>query len=70
MVRASRVGTEDSLDTGVRSTMHLVASPDLDRVSGRYFDRLEMSRALGQAYDVDARRRLRELSERIVAEKE
>jgi NAD(P)-dependent dehydrogenase (short-subunit alcohol dehydrogenase family) len=66
MVRASRGGTVDSLETGVESTMHLVASPELDGVTGRYFDRLRESRALGQAYDDTARRRLRELSERLV----
>jgi NAD(P)-dependent dehydrogenase (short-subunit alcohol dehydrogenase family) len=66
MVRASRAGTVDSLETGVRSTMHLITAPELDGVTGRYFDRLSESRALGQAYDDAARRRLRELSERLV----
>jgi NAD(P)-dependent dehydrogenase (short-subunit alcohol dehydrogenase family) len=66
MVRASRAGTVDSLETGVESTMHLIATPELDSVTGCYFDRLSESRALGQAYDDSARRRLRELTERLV----
>jgi NAD(P)-dependent dehydrogenase (short-subunit alcohol dehydrogenase family) len=66
MVRASRAGTVDSIETGVRSTMHLVAAPELDGVTGRYFDRLREARSLEQAYDEDARRRLRELSEQLV----
>ncbi len=53
----------DSLETGVGATLRLI---DLDRVSGRYFNRLQESRARAQAYDADARRRLRELSERLV----
>jgi NAD(P)-dependent dehydrogenase (short-subunit alcohol dehydrogenase family) len=58
----------DSLETGVRATMNLIASPELVDVSGRYFNRLVEARAHAQAYDPDARRRLRELSERLVAE--
>jgi NAD(P)-dependent dehydrogenase (short-subunit alcohol dehydrogenase family) len=67
MVRASGAHNVDSLETGVRSTMRLVASPELDGVSGRYFNRSTETRALEQAYDRDARGRLRELSERLVA---
>jgi NAD(P)-dependent dehydrogenase (short-subunit alcohol dehydrogenase family) len=66
MVLDAGVSPMDSLETGIRSTMRLIASPELDEVSGRYFDRDRESRALGQAYDPEARRRLRELSERLV----
>ena len=66
MVHASGACTQDSLETGVRSTMQLIAAPELEGVSGRYFDRLRDSRALGQAYDESARRRLRELSKELV----
>jgi NAD(P)-dependent dehydrogenase (short-subunit alcohol dehydrogenase family) len=66
MVLDSGVTPLDSLETGVRSTMRLIASPELDDVSGCYFDRDRESRALGQAYDLEPRRRLRELSERLV----
>ena len=66
MVHAAGIEPLDSLESGVRATMQLVTSPDLEGVTGRYFDRLRESRALGQAYDDDARRRLRELSEQLV----
>jgi NAD(P)-dependent dehydrogenase (short-subunit alcohol dehydrogenase family) len=66
MVLAAGVEPFDSLETGVRSTIRLVADPALDGVTGRYFDRLEEARARPQAYDPDARRKLRELSERLV----
>jgi hypothetical protein len=46
--------------------MRLIADPGLDGVTGRYFTAGHASRANPQAYDEDARRQLRELSERLV----
>jgi hypothetical protein len=63
MVLDSGTAPVDSLETGVDATMRLI---ELDGVTGRYFNRLQESRAHDQAYDADARRRLRELSERLV----
>jgi NAD(P)-dependent dehydrogenase (short-subunit alcohol dehydrogenase family) len=57
----------DSLESGIEATMRLAVEPELDGVSGRFFDRTRESRAEAQAYDPDARARLRELSERLVA---
>jgi len=51
---------------GVEATMRLLTAPP-DEVGGRYFNVLRESRADGQAYDADARRRLRELSEQLTA---
>jgi NAD(P)-dependent dehydrogenase (short-subunit alcohol dehydrogenase family) len=65
MVLAAGVTPLDSLETGVRATARLVTDPELADVSGRYFDRLVDARAHSQAYDPQARRRLRELSERL-----
>jgi hypothetical protein len=65
MVLAAGVTPLDSLETGVRSTARLVTSAELADVSGRYFDRQAEARAHPQAYDPQARRRLRELSERL-----
>jgi hypothetical protein len=62
MVLNAGVTPLDSLESGVEATLRLVADPNLDGVTGKYFDRLRESRALEQAYDPDARRRLRELS--------
>jgi NAD(P)-dependent dehydrogenase (short-subunit alcohol dehydrogenase family) len=66
MVLAAGVEPLDSLESGVRATLRLVADPALHGVTGRYFDRLEEARARPQAYDPDARRKLRQLSERLV----
>jgi NAD(P)-dependent dehydrogenase (short-subunit alcohol dehydrogenase family) len=65
MVLAAGVTPVDSLETGVEATMRLATDPALDGVSGRYYNRLREARALGQAYDPRARRRLGELSERL-----
>jgi NAD(P)-dependent dehydrogenase (short-subunit alcohol dehydrogenase family) len=66
MVLGAGIQPVDSLESGVAATMRLVADPELDGVSGRYFDRLAESRANPQAYEADARARLRELSGRLV----
>jgi NAD(P)-dependent dehydrogenase (short-subunit alcohol dehydrogenase family) len=56
-----------SIDEGVDATMRLVCDPALEGVSGRYFNGTREARADAQAYDGDARRQLRELSERLTA---
>lgn len=55
-----------TLEQGVDATWRLVAGPALDGVTGRYFDVEDEAEADPQAYDREARRRLRELSERLV----
>jgi hypothetical protein len=62
MVLAAGMTPRDSLETGVCATTRLVTASELAEVSGRYFDRLAEARAYPQAYDPQARRRLRELS--------
>jgi NAD(P)-dependent dehydrogenase (short-subunit alcohol dehydrogenase family) len=51
-----------TVQDGVEATLRLVVAPELDAVSGHYFDRLRESRADPQAYDAEARRRLWRLS--------
>jgi NAD(P)-dependent dehydrogenase (short-subunit alcohol dehydrogenase family) len=53
------------LDQGIDATARLVTDPALDRVTGRYFDGRRESRPHAQASDVAARRRLRDLSDRL-----
>lgn len=54
-----------SIEDGVRATARLVTVPELATVTGRYFNGQREARADPQAYDPEARRRLRELSERL-----
>jgi len=57
--------TVDSLEQGVEATLRLVIDPELDEVSGTYFNGLEEAAADSQAYYDEARRRLWELSEEL-----
>ncbi|HEV2075686.1 MAG TPA: SDR family oxidoreductase [Thermoleophilaceae bacterium] len=66
MVRENFGRASSSVEEGAEATVRLVTSPDLAGVTGRYFDGLEESAAHEQAYDEQARRRLWELSERLV----
>jgi NAD(P)-dependent dehydrogenase (short-subunit alcohol dehydrogenase family) len=52
---------------GVTATARLAVDPDVEHTTGRFFDGLHEARADEQAYDANARRRLRELSEALVA---
>ena len=68
IVRAA-VGTpESTLEEGVEATLRLITDPGLDDTSGRYFRGLEPETAHEQAYDPEARRRLRVLSDRLIDE--
>jgi NAD(P)-dependent dehydrogenase (short-subunit alcohol dehydrogenase family) len=50
---------------GVAATARLVTAPGLAGVTGRFFNGQREARADPQAYDPEARRRLRELSEKL-----
>jgi NAD(P)-dependent dehydrogenase (short-subunit alcohol dehydrogenase family) len=55
------------IDEGARATERLIADPELAGVTGRYFNGLREGRVDPQAHDPEARERLWELSERLVA---
>jgi NAD(P)-dependent dehydrogenase (short-subunit alcohol dehydrogenase family) len=52
----------DSLEQGIEATVRLASAPQLEGVTGRFFDRQAEARADRQAYDPEARRRLWNLS--------
>ena len=54
-----------SVQEGVEATVRLVASPEVEGVTGRYFDGQREARANRQAYDAQARKRLWALSEEL-----
>jgi NAD(P)-dependent dehydrogenase (short-subunit alcohol dehydrogenase family) len=68
MVLAERGRSVDSLQTGTESVLRLALDPDLDSRSGAFYDRSREGDPDPQHADPEARRRLRELSERLVAE--
>jgi NAD(P)-dependent dehydrogenase (short-subunit alcohol dehydrogenase family) len=65
MVRDSFGTVMSTVDEGKEATLRLVSSPELQRVTGRYYDGKRESTADEQAYDTEARRRLWELSEAL-----
>jgi NAD(P)-dependent dehydrogenase (short-subunit alcohol dehydrogenase family) len=65
MVYESFGYTLSTVEDGVRAVMHLATSPELDNVTGQYFDQQHVARAHAQAYDPSARRQLRQLSEQL-----
>jgi len=56
---------ERSVLEGARAMLALALAPELEGVSGAYFHGSKVARACAQAYDVNARRRLGDLSERL-----
>lgn len=66
MVYESFGYTMSTIEDGVEATLRLAISPELDGVTGRYFDRLREARPRDQAEDPEACRRLWELSEELV----
>jgi NAD(P)-dependent dehydrogenase (short-subunit alcohol dehydrogenase family) len=61
MVRRAGIEPRATIDEGADAVMHLITGSDTG--SGQYFDGLRPARANAQAYDADARARLRALSE-------
>jgi NAD(P)-dependent dehydrogenase (short-subunit alcohol dehydrogenase family) len=65
MVRQAFGRSQRGVEEGVDATLRLAADPELDGVSGRFFDGTSESRAQPQAYDAEARRRLWTISEEL-----
>lgn len=65
MVLAARGSSVSTIEEGVQSTTHLITAPELDQVSGLYYNGLREARAESQAYDRQARLTLRQLSEQL-----
>ena len=64
MVLEAGISPTSELEDGVVTTLRLVADPELEGVSGVYFDRTRPAEPHSQARDLDARARLRALSDR------
>ncbi|MFL6058815.1 MAG: SDR family NAD(P)-dependent oxidoreductase [Rubrobacteraceae bacterium] len=62
--------TMSTVQEGAEATVRLAVSPELEGVTGRYFDGTREGRANAQAYDREARRRLWALSEELCRKEE
>jgi NAD(P)-dependent dehydrogenase (short-subunit alcohol dehydrogenase family) len=65
MVYESFGYTLSTVEDGVNALMYLATSPELDGVTGKYFDQQQEARAHAQAYDLAARRQLWQLSKQL-----
>jgi NAD(P)-dependent dehydrogenase (short-subunit alcohol dehydrogenase family) len=65
MVRRTFGRVRSSVQEGVQAVVRLAVAPELDGVTGRYFEGTSEATPHGQALDDSARRRLWELSERL-----
>ena len=66
MVSEAGFGPQSTVEEGADAILHLATSPDLEGVSGRFFDGMRESRALEAAYDPAGRRKLRQLTLELV----
>ncbi|WP_024510750.1 SDR family NAD(P)-dependent oxidoreductase [Bradyrhizobium sp. ARR65] len=62
MVRAGGITPVSTVEEGGEAILHLVKGDDVADKSGLFFNGMREARANPQAYDAEARRRLRELS--------
>jgi NAD(P)-dependent dehydrogenase (short-subunit alcohol dehydrogenase family) len=62
MVRRAGVSPMSKVETGAEAILQLAVSPKLEGRSGLYFNVLNEARANPQAYDAEARRKLRAIS--------
>ena len=65
MVRETFGHASSTVQEGTEAVVRLAASPELEAVTGRYFDGTREARADRQAYDAAARKRLWDLSEKL-----
>lgn len=66
IVLEASLPTVDALEHGVEAAVRLVAGPEVEGVTGRFFDGSTEATADGQAYDRPSRERLWDLSESLV----
>jgi NAD(P)-dependent dehydrogenase (short-subunit alcohol dehydrogenase family) len=66
MVLAERGASLDTLERGVDATLQLVTAPELEGVTGQFFDREHEAQAHPWAYDEANRQRLLALSDSLV----
>jgi NAD(P)-dependent dehydrogenase (short-subunit alcohol dehydrogenase family) len=66
MVRDAKIKPLGTPQSGADAEIYLATSPDLQNVTGKYFNVQREARANAQAYDAAARKKLKELSLHLV----
>jgi NAD(P)-dependent dehydrogenase (short-subunit alcohol dehydrogenase family) len=67
MVERAGIRPASTVDEGAGPVMNLITNPNVG--TGGFFDQTSPARADAQAYDAEARRRLRELSQRLTGQR-
>ncbi len=65
MVKAAGYPVQSTIDEGAKAVLHLVLDADVG--TGKFYNGLVVGRAHAQAYDADARARLKKLSEDLIS---
>jgi NAD(P)-dependent dehydrogenase (short-subunit alcohol dehydrogenase family) len=65
MVAKAGFAPRSTIDEGAKAVLHLVLDPDVG--TGQFFNGLNPGRAHAQAYDPDARARLKRLTDDLIA---
>ena len=65
MVSETFASSMSSIQEGTDAVIHHAECPDLQTITGEYFDGKQRSKANAQAYDETARRQLQYLSEKL-----
>lgn len=66
MVRESHISPINNIKAGADPTLRLALSEKMEGITGKYFDQNQESRANRQAYDTNARKKLKQLSEELI----
>ncbi|NUP31042.1 MAG: SDR family NAD(P)-dependent oxidoreductase [Streptomycetaceae bacterium] len=67
MVHAAGTSPLNTVDTGGDAVLRLIDDPSLEGVTGRYFDVQDEARANDEAYDAEARAKLRAVADELTA---
>lgn len=67
MVRQSLIPPMSSVKSGAEPTLYLATSPEVQDVTGAYYDQYHKSRAAAQAYDMQTRAQLKTITEDLLA---
>ena len=59
--------TMSTVEEGLNATLRLVVDPELENVTGEFFDGLNLSKANAQAYDRNVQHRLAALTRQLVS---
>ncbi|MEJ2251819.1 MAG: SDR family oxidoreductase [Candidatus Lokiarchaeota archaeon] len=65
MVLEAGITPMGSAESGAKAEVYLATSPDLNGITGKYFDVMEESKAIKQAYDIEAREKLWSISKKF-----